>query len=253
MSLETQIASLVGASNNLTGAVNGKMGQIDAKVAQAEARFDQNMELMKNRLPRLAVTRNFIMNPVAAGTYPEFFGFHQEISWSRIAQISNLSEAAGRPASDIALLAQIEADVKEQFPDFNIGKSSYYRSAFGVWQLAWSKLAEPQSSNYIAYPAAADGSQTLGVSSVPMNSYLTVGAFVKVVDGEIYSSWGSGSVKGKWRWCSVVMEPAAPFASYIHLHPKRASSSGVIQCALVGAATGVISHPNHWGAMMSLG
>lgn len=37
MSLETQIAALVTASNNLTGAVNGKMTQIDQKVVTATA------------------------------------------------------------------------------------------------------------------------------------------------------------------------------------------------------------------------
>ena len=41
MSTETQIASLVQASNNLTSAVTGKIGAIDARMDQARAEFDQ--------------------------------------------------------------------------------------------------------------------------------------------------------------------------------------------------------------------
>ncbi|AZF04026.1 hypothetical protein [Pseudomonas sp. R5-89-07] len=41
MSTETQIASLVQASNSLTNAVNGKIGSIDARMDQARAEFDQ--------------------------------------------------------------------------------------------------------------------------------------------------------------------------------------------------------------------
>ncbi|GJB12979.1 hypothetical protein KAM448_29070 [Aeromonas caviae] len=40
MSLETQIAALVEASNKLTGAVDGKLGQIDKSVSDASKKFD---------------------------------------------------------------------------------------------------------------------------------------------------------------------------------------------------------------------
>ncbi|HCL4232932.1 TPA: hypothetical protein N2C58_005160 [Pseudomonas aeruginosa] len=41
MSLETQIAALVEAANNLTGSVNGKVGEIDQRMNTAEAEFDE--------------------------------------------------------------------------------------------------------------------------------------------------------------------------------------------------------------------
>lgn len=41
MSLETQIAALVTAANNLTGSVNAKIGGIDARMNAAEAEFDE--------------------------------------------------------------------------------------------------------------------------------------------------------------------------------------------------------------------
>lgn len=45
MSLETIIASLVTAANNLTNAVSGKIGQIDARMDKARAEFDQYRSL----------------------------------------------------------------------------------------------------------------------------------------------------------------------------------------------------------------
>lgn len=40
MSLESQIAALVQASNNLTSAVNGKIGEIDRRMDQSESSFE---------------------------------------------------------------------------------------------------------------------------------------------------------------------------------------------------------------------
>lgn len=252
MSLETQIAALVTAANNLTGAVNGKMDEIDQKVLQASATVEQQVALLKTQLPRLGVTRNFTMADSGNVGRPDAFGYHAELTWSKVRTIAQQSEADGRPAADIAFLAEIEAGVKEVYPNFDIWKSEYYRMPFTVWQAAWSAMAVP-SAGYLAFPAAADSATSGGVASIPDNSYLTIAGFVKVVDGAIDGSWGTNSTKGKWRWCSIVMEPNRRFGGYTHLHPMRKSTSGVVQFALVGACTGVVEDPIHWGAMMGLG
>lgn len=252
MSLETQIASLVNAANTLTNSVNGKMGEIDEKVSDARSVFDQQVAKLKSQLPRLSVTKNFTLADVGNVGRPDSFGYHAELTWSKVKTISNLSEAGGRPAADIDLLAEIERDVREIYPDFNISKSDYFRLPFTIWQTSWAALANPAGA-YLAFPTASDSSQTAGVASVPLNSFLTVAGFVKVVDGDVGNSWANGAVKGKWRWCSAVVEPLARFGGYTHLHPMRYSTTGVIQFALVGACTGVVENPAHWGAMMGLG
>lgn len=252
MSLETQIASLVTAANNLTGAVNGKMGQIDQKISASEAAYLLQLEDLKKRLPRLAATKNFRMMDADANGAPESFGMHFEVTPTLVNAISNLSEAAGRPADDIALLAQIEADVREVYPDFDIRKSSYYRSPFNVWKYTWSALSSG-SSGYLIYPYAADQVDVSSPWHVPNNSYLTMGAFVRVVEGALSNNyWATGNKLGKWRWCSNVLEPNRSFGSYTALHPIRQSTAGVVEVALVGCCTGVVTHPGAWGALMSL-
>lgn len=251
MSLETQIAALVTAANTLTGSVNGKMGQIDQKVDAAGAAYLAQLDDLKNRLPRLLVTKNYRMLDTDANNVPDSWGQHGEVTASVVRQISQLSEAAGRPAADIALLSQIEADVREQYPDFDIRKSAHYRAPFNVWQYQWAANANPVSG-YLSYPVASDQQLSGDPGSLPLNSYVTVAGFVKVVEGGLNGAWAQGSVLGKWRWCSLVINPAKTFSLYTALHPFRVGNSGVAQVALVGASTGVVSHPASWGAMIGL-
>ncbi|MEH6353807.1 hypothetical protein [Pseudomonas sp. 3JA] len=250
MSLETQIQALVTAANNLTSSVNGKVGEIDAKVVAAQAAYNAQLAALTSKLPRLGVTQNFAMSDPGNLGRPDNFGYHTEVSWAKVKTISQQSQATGRPAEDVALLAEIEADVREVYPDFSIRKAEYFRRDFSIWRGTWSvKGASP----YFVYPRTADGILNNGVASVPMNSFITVGAFVRIVDGEITGTWATGSAKGKWRWCSYVYEPNNIFGHYTHLHPIRVSTSGVVEMALVGGCTGVVSHPGAWGAMLALG
>ncbi len=255
MSLETQIQALVTAANNLTGSVNGKMGQIDQKVSAAEAAYLVQLEDLKNRLPRLGVSKNMLMRDADANGRPDDWGFHAELTLTTLETISRLSEAAGRTAADIALLAAIEADVKEVYPDFDIRKSQYYRQDFNVWKMQWSANAVTPNAGYLAFPYATDynGNADAAVA-LPINSYVTVAGFVRVVEGTLNNaSWAAGARAGKWTWCSSIIAPARSFGTYTHLHPSRLSSTGVIEVALAGACTGVVQHPGAWFAMLALG
>ncbi|MCV3804622.1 hypothetical protein OHU52_29840 [Pseudomonas aeruginosa] len=250
MSIESSIAALVTASNNLTGAVSGKMGQIDAKVAEAQAQYQAQLDSLASKLPRLGITRNFSMGDPGNLGRPDNFGYHTEVSWSKVKTIVPFSQATGRTAEEIALLAEIEADVKEVYPDFNIRKAEYYRRDFSIWQGSW---AVKGVSPYFIYPQTSDSVLNSGTAAIPLNSFVTVGAFVRVLDGEISGSWATGAVKGKWRWCSYVSPPVNQFGTYTHLHPQRISTSGTVQMALIGACTGVVTHPGAWGGMLALG
>ncbi|MNE40050.1 hypothetical protein D3C80_1340370 [compost metagenome] len=249
MSLETQIAALVSAANNLTGNVSGKIAEIDAALVAAGVTYNAQLEDLKNRLPRLLVTKNYRMLDADANGLPDNWGQHAEVTATKVRTISSLSEAAGRPAEDIALLAQIEADVREVYPDFDIRKSSYYRAAFNVWQYQWTQNA---STGYLSYPVATDQQVTGDPGHLPLNSYVTVAGFVKVIEGGLTGMWANGATLGKWRWCSLVINPTKQFGVYSALHPMRVGNTGLAQVALCGAATGVISHPASWGAMLGL-
>lgn len=249
MSLETQIASLVTAANNLTTAVNGKMGQIDRKVLDAKAAYDAQLANVKAILPRMAVTRNFRMRNTINPALIDHWGIHAEVTATHLMNIASTSEATGRPASNILKLAEIEADVKEQFPDFSISKSGHYRNDFNIWRLQWA--ANASGINYLGFPHAADGDQA---ASVPRNSYLTIGGFVKIVEGSVVSQrWARGAQLGKWRWCNDIQSPTRDFGAYNHIHPNRTSPAGIVEVALIGAVTGVVEHPGEWFAMFQLG
>lgn len=249
MSLEAQIASLVTAANNLTAAVNGKMGAIDKKVADAKAAYDAQLANVKSILPRIAVTRNFRMRSTVTPALIDNWGIHAEVTASLLMNISATSEATGRPAANVLKLAEIEADVKEQFPDFSISKSAYYRNDFNIWRMQWTTNAS--GANYLAFPHAADGDQS---PSVPRNSYLTIGGFVKIVEGGVSSHrWVKGAQLGKWRWCNDIQTPARDFGSYNNLHPNRTTQAGIVEVALVGAVTGVVEHPGEWFSVFQLG
>lgn len=255
MSLETQIAALVTAANNLTGSVSGKMGQIDQKVDDAEAAYLAQLEDLKNRLPRLAVSKNMLMGDADLNGYPDSWGFHSELTLTKLKTISRLSEGAGRPVADVNLLAAIEADVKEIYPDFDIRKSQYYRQDFNVWKMQWAANAVAPNNGYLAYPFAADNNGSADAAvAIPVNSYVTQAGFVRLVEGTVTNtSWAAGARLGKWTWCSSIVVPQRQFGSYLHLHPNRTSQSGIVEVALAGACTGVVSHPGAWFAMMALG
>lgn len=75
MSTEQQLAAVVSAANNLTNVITGKVGEIDKAIANARLAYDAQLAELKNRLPRLAVTKNFNLSPNADGTLIEIGGF----------------------------------------------------------------------------------------------------------------------------------------------------------------------------------
>lgn len=249
MSTEQQLAAVVSAANNLTNLVAGKVGEIDSALAEARHAYDAQLLDLKSRLPRLAVTKNFSLYPSADGKLIDNWGIHSEVTCTKLRSITTFSQASGRPQADVDFMLQVQADVREQFPDFDIRASDYWRTAVNVWQMKWSTA---DTSPWLAYPYPIDTALANGTGAVPQNSYLTMGAFVRVVDGTVSGAWSTASEKGKWRWCSMVISPTGLFGTYYHLHPLRTSASGVIELMLAGACTGVVTSPGDWGTMLSL-
>jgi hypothetical protein len=249
LSTEQQLAAVVSAANNLTNTVTGKVGEIDKALADARLQYDAQLLDLKSRLPRLAVTKNFTLLPNTAGTLIDSWGIHGQVTTTKLRSITPVSQAVGRPAADVEFMLKVQADVREQFPNFDIRATDYWRGAINVWQMKWT---EADSSPWLAFPYATDQTLANGAAAVPLNSYLTLGAFVRVVDGSISGAWSTGSQKGKWRWCSAVVSPSGAFGAYFHLHPMRTSSTGLIEIMLAGACTGVVTDPGDWGTMLAI-
>lgn len=249
MSTEQQLAAVVTAANNLTNTVTGKIGEIDQAIVEARRQYDSQLTELKNRLPRLAVTKNFNLLPNAAGTLIDNWGIHGQVATTKLRTITPVSQAAGRPIADVDFMLKVQADVREQYPKFDIRASEYWRGAVNVWQMKWTEI---DASPWLAFPYASDQTLANGAPAVPLNSSLTLGAFIRVIEGSITGAWSYGAEKGKWRWCSTVMSPSGLFGAYYHLHPMRTSSTGLIEVMLAGACTGVVTEPGDWGTMLAL-
>ncbi|MGB3127634.1 MAG: hypothetical protein WBB95_27790 [Pseudomonas sp.] len=250
MSTEQQLAAVVSASNALANVVTGKIGEIDKALADAWAKYDEQLSSLNSRLPRLAITKNFSMEPDATGKLIDNWYVHTEVTATNVRTITSSAATYGRPDADVEFMRQIQTDVREQFPEFDINAAGFWRNPINVWQMKWS---ENSSLPWLAFPCAIDNGRQSGSTAVPLNAHMTMGAFVRVTEGAIDHAWATGAVKGKWRWCSTQVTPDSYFANYMNAHPVRSSASGVVEVMLAGACTGVVTRPADWGTLLGLG
>jgi len=247
--MEQQLTAVVSAANNLAGVVTGKIDEIDKAIANARLAYDSQLLDLKSKLPRLAVTKNFNLYPNADATLIDGWGIHGEVVCTKLRSITTESQATGRPQADVDFMLKVQTDIREQFPGFDIRASEYWRTVVNVWQMKW---ATSGVGPWLAFPYTVDTALANGTRAIPLNSYITMGAFVRVLEGSVTGAWSVGAEKGKWRWCSTVVAPTEVFGAYYHLHPMRTSSSGVIEVMLAGACTGVVTSPGDWGTMLAL-
>ncbi|MBB4812604.1 MULTISPECIES: hypothetical protein [Pseudomonas] len=250
MSTEQQLVAVVSAANRLTNTVENKLGEIDKALADAREKYESQISGLTRKIPRLAVTRNFHMAPDTTGALIDGWYVHSQVTATKTRTITQLSQSAGRSQADVDFMRQVQADVSEQFPGFDIWAAEYWRNPINVWQMKWS---EGSVSPWLAFPCSIDTGRLSGATPVSLNTHMTAAAFVRVVEGAVDGTWTTGNEKGKWRWCSLGMDPAGFFSHYMHVHPMRISNSGLIEVMLAGACTGVVNHPVDWGTMLALG
>ncbi|RBO82637.1 hypothetical protein [Marinomonas aquiplantarum] len=237
-------AALIESVNKMTDTVSGKVGEIDAKSLELERRVDDSLDALNLRLPRLLVTKNMQMMDGNDDGLPDDWGVAADVDGELIFSVVQSSQAAGRTQAVVDMLDEIERDIREVYPDFDIRSSEYYRVPFNVWRFSWST----KNTSWLAYPYSSDVG-SVGSLSVSNNSYVTMGAFVRVVSGSSWGRWCNGSTIGKWRWCSFVVEPTGEFGAYTVSHPYRGTDEGVVEVALAGVCTGVVDHPSQWFSM----
>ncbi|QOQ73362.1 hypothetical protein IMF22_17790 [Pseudomonas poae] len=250
MSTEQQLAAVVSAANALTNVVTGKIGEIDNALAQARAKYEEQLSSLNSRLPRLAITKNFSMEPDTTGKLIDSWFMHTEVTTTKVRTITSAAVTYGRPDADVEFMRQIQADVREQYPDFDINAAGFWRNTVNVWQFKWT---ENNSVPWLAFPCSSDNGRQSGSTALPLNEHMTMGAFVRVIEGSVDHAWGVGAEKGKWRWCSSHITPDSYFGSYMNAHPVRNSAAGLVEVMLAGACTGVVTRPVDWGTLLGLG
>jgi len=250
LSTEQQLAAVVSAANTLTNVVTGKISEIDKALADARAKYDAQLSSLNSRLPRLAVTKNFSMEPDATGKLIDSWYVHTQVTATKVRTITTAGAAFGRPDADVEFMLQIQADVREKFPEFDINAAGFFRNPVNVWQMKWT---ESTTVPWLAFPCAIDNGRLGGSSAVPLNEHMTMGAFIRVIEGSVAHTWTTGAEKGKWRWCAIQVTPDSYFGNYMNVHPIRDSATGLIEVMLAGACTGVVTRPTDWGTLLGLG
>ncbi|MBU2707392.1 phage tail protein [Zooshikella marina] len=240
--------------------------KIDPSVTLASREYvdkqqEENLHLFKKMIPRIALTQNQALH------YPSKIVINNEkekkqnfsksvvglnvpseVTPSLFQSIDSAPE--NRSEQEITVLKEIEKDIQEQFPDFAILKDNHYKSSFNIIKLNWDKL-EIHRNRWLAFMTSAQSDY--GHIAVPQNLYSTVGAFVKVLSGDIsHMHWANGWKHQKWCFCTTHLKPVNRFGSYTHTHPLRLSTKGQVLLALPAVVTGFIDHPSDWFPVASL-
>ncbi|EMC2457134.1 hypothetical protein VB891_002259 [Vibrio cholerae] len=236
MSLTQDIANMVQAANNLTAEVAGKMSEIDQKTAENSAKVDAELAKIQTKLPRIIITRNQVLDLDSGTNMPLGMSVNAGVT---VTEYMNITGNSVKPAEQIALLQEMEADM-----GCSLRKTAYYRRGFRILKMSWSG-----SPSWLAFPQAADDPQ---LTSIPVNTFITLGAFVKVLSGSLAEAWAAGSKTGKWVFCNSKLSPAG-FGSYLNLHPIPTTPTGEVLVALPAAITGHIDDAGQWFPNVNLG
>ena len=225
-----EIGALIDSVNEMTQTVANKNKEIDKHLQESTEQINLQLEQTKFMLPRIAVTRNQALVMSETPGLPSDFQIHSDVTSALHMAISN--SPSSRTPEQIALLQEMEADM-----GCSLRTSQHYIKGFNVIKLSWSA----GSGAYLAFPKYIGSADP-----IPLNTFFTIGAFVKVLTGSLgEEAWGKGNRLGKWTFCSNKYEPIG-FGAYSHLHPYRRSEVGEVLVALPAAVTGHIASPENW-------
>ncbi|MBW3517481.1 hypothetical protein KO537_22595 [Shewanella sp. NKUCC01_JLK] len=229
MSLEQQVTALVASANALTGAVNGKIAQIDQKTQENTAKVDSELSKIQTKLPRIVITKNQVLSINPDTGLPAGMSIHERVTTTLYMTINNWDV---KSAENMQLLQQMEQDM-----GVDLRKTAHYRREFNIFKMKWDNHI-----GWVAFPLAADD---FNATSIPVNTFITLGAFVKVLSGGVKFAWAEGSQIGKWVFCNSKLVPSG-FGSYLNLHPITTTESGELLVALPAAITGHIDDGGQW-------
>ncbi len=235
MSLETQIAALVTAANNLTNSVNGKMGQIDQKVIDAKAEYNDLVNGIRGDFPFYALSQNQalkfggVLSPQGTATQPDGWIRRDEtITTELVATVLKAQAASERPEEARALLMDIYGSVPNNlFRDFNIVKVTFGANV-------------PIENNYSIYQGPLNRS-----------TVISYGAFVKVLSGDIAFGLplapASSRVAADGKWHEKIQYRSLALGGTTYEHGPHLYGSYGASCliALPAAVAGKVP-PGSW-------
>ncbi|AIW16281.1 hypothetical protein VITU102760_12240 [Vibrio tubiashii] len=238
----TALGELVSESRQLLDLIKGgAINTMQTEHTQALAKFNADatafLANMQDAVPNLALSGNQTLQVAEGATIPSLFGANERVTMTRVTAIDGQPQL--RTAEMKAMLADIEAGVKTQFPDFSILANNHYRDSFNIFRVSWD-FSNYDKTPYLCYPL----SNSVGI---PIHNIkpLTSAALIKLESGSLIkgnSYFAEGAVLGEWRYCYTMHEDTH-FGSYIYAHPFPASETGSFLMALPVVATGYLNRP----------
>ncbi len=235
---EALLGKAVDACEALTSSVEGHAGKINEALADAINILNSKADKFDRYLPRICITNNPFLDFDSETNLPTGLYIHSDVTVELYETISG--SPSSRTPEQLSILDDIESDL-----GVDIRKNEYYQRGFNIVKLSWKSLA---SSDWLAFPSFIGDY----ASSLPTQNKCTVGAFVKVLSGEISGYWGTGAERGVWHFGSSSINPSDSFGRYTHAHPARKSVEGEVLVALPFATTGYIGSANHWFPQISI-
>jgi hypothetical protein len=247
----TNLAALVAQGQSLLDLVKGghitkleadsaaKLGEVDlalaAKIAQANADVVAATAPINGKIPHLKLTRNQELL-ISTGSIPDNVNVSLGVVVSLVGYIDAVASLRG--AGELLLLSGIEADIKQQFADFDIGKDRNYIAGFNIVQIDWDITGLSDDWLFSIDSAKLD-SQKFSVAGD-----FAWASFVKVNSGVLRSGGFTGSSEvGAWRFGSEKTNRSGfGRIDYASIHAN--SQVGSFLLALPVVVSGALSHPN---------
>jgi hypothetical protein len=241
----TNLAALVAQGQSLLDLVKGghitkleadnaaKLSGLQADFEDRKASWDVLVNGYVNSATNIVLTKNQTL--LLSGTVPLYVGARSGVEFELVSAITDRGD--DRDAGQMAFLTDIERDVKEAFPAFNVNSDKSYLKNFNIIRVTWdfTGLALPLFVLYLQ-------SKGKNESAVSAGSTYTSAALVKLESGDVIQTrFFSGAEVGKWRYCSQVRQGIDYFGAGAHLTGDVSSETGSLLIALPLAVLGDIS------------
>lgn len=250
----TNLAALVAQGQALLDEIKGgKLAQIDAsflqkladvdvalaaKIAQANADIANAVAPIDGKIPHLPLTKNPALI-ISSGTVPDDVKTTADSTFSVVAFINRA--LSNRSAGELALLGEIESDVKEIFADFDIRLNTDYFKAFNVIKIDWDFGVDFVVGETIFGLEGFEGEDY----SLLKSNETTSQVLVKLVSGSVDTNdLLTGAEVNKWRYCNK-QKFIDSFGGFTYSAAKATSQTGSLLIALPSVVTGLVSHPKH--------
>lgn len=204
MSLESQISSLVQASNNLTKAVDGKIDEIDSRVSSAENEYKGLISGIRSDFPFYRLTKNqelkisTLLTPGSAGT-PD--GYINRNATFHTCEIVANTQTGVLPANK-------HPEIQAMFNDLKGGVPQYNHPDFAILRISTAINATDTNGQYY----------TIYQGPIPNGIPYSIGAFIKVEVGSAFFGRQGPSfavpADGKWHERIIRNDMASGGTSY---------------------------------------